>query len=147
MRTIELNVYTFEELTEAIQKIAIEANADINVSGDWWESVCEDAKNIGLDIKNFDLDRNGINGTLLFTGHRVARLIIDNHGKDCNTFFLACNFENGEYEYEGRFLLDLLDAYRIMLKNEYEYLTSEAAITETLRINEYEFTADGKRYF
>jgi hypothetical protein len=33
-----------------------------------------------------------------------------------------------------------------MLRHEYEYLTSEEAIKETLIINEYDFTIDGKIY-
>ena len=31
-----------------------------------------------------------------------------------------------------------------MLRNEYEYLTSEEAVIESIRANEYEFTEDGK---
>jgi hypothetical protein len=31
------------------------------------------------------------------------------------------------------------------LEAEYEYLTSDEAITETIRSNEYEFTEDGRR--
>ena len=44
---------------------------------------------------------------------------------------------------ESEFLEDLLGAYAWALQHEYEYLTSEEAIEETLRANEYEFYADG----
>lgn len=42
------------------------------------------------------------------------------------------------------FLRSLLEDYRIMLQKEYEYLTSEEAIIETIEANEYEFTEKGE---
>jgi hypothetical protein len=38
----------------------------------------------------------------------------------------------------------LLEDYLIILRNEYDYLTSEEAIKEAIYANEYEFTADGE---
>ena len=42
------------------------------------------------------------------------------------------------------FLRSLCEDYKIILQNEYEYLTSEEAIVETIQANEYEFTAEGE---
>ena len=42
------------------------------------------------------------------------------------------------------FLRSLCEDYRIILQKEYEYLTSEEAIIETIEVNEYEFTEEGE---
>jgi len=46
----------------------------------------------------------------------------------------------------NEFKRSILEDYRIMLQKQFEYLTSEEAIIETIEVNEYEFTADGKLY-
>ena len=56
-------------------------------------------------------------------------------------------FRFGEY-YECDALGDILDDFthwaRILLRDEYEYLTSDEAVKEMIEANEYEFTEDGK---
>ena len=47
---------------------------------------------------------------------------------------------------EDDFLKSLCEDYRILLQHQYEYLTSEEVIIETIEANEYEFTQDGKRF-
>ena len=57
--------------------------------------------------------------------------------------------EEGEdklIEIEGDFLNSLCGDYLIMLRNDYEYMTSKAAIIETIEANEYEFTVDGNDF-
>jgi hypothetical protein len=44
------------------------------------------------------------------------------------------------------FRLDLLSDYRSILDSEYDYLTGDVAISESLTANEYRFTADGSRF-
>lgn len=39
---------------------------------------------------------------------------------------------------------ELAEDVLVLLRNEYDYLTGEEAIAETLRANEYEFTEDGR---
>lgn len=46
-------------------------------------------------------------------------------------------------ELEEEFLKSILEDYSIMLQKEYEYLSSEEAIVETIKANEYEFDEDG----
>lgn len=41
---------------------------------------------------------------------------------------------------------EILECYLTILRKEYEYLTSEEAIIETIQANEYEFTEDGSQY-
>ena len=45
---------------------------------------------------------------------------------------------------DTEFLRSLCEDYRIILQNEYEYLTSEEAIVESIQSNEYEFTEEGE---
>jgi len=50
MRTIRTKVYQFSELSEQAKQKAIEWGYDLNVSYGWWESVYEDAEQIGLQF-------------------------------------------------------------------------------------------------
>lgn len=56
-------------------------------------------------------------------------------------------FRFGE-DYECEDLGDIIDDFahwaRILLRDEYEYLTSDKAIQEAIEANEYEFTEEGK---
>jgi hypothetical protein len=170
MRTIETNVYKFSELSEQAKEKAIERLSDINVDYSWWEFTYMDAENIGLKIDSFDLDRNRhAKGSFNLSAPEIAANVLRDHGKDCGTYKTAANFledyspifaqymdESNEETYESReledelqdleteFLSSLLEDYSILLQREYEYLTSEAAIIETIEANEYEFTENGE---
>lgn len=171
MRTVRTKVYQFSELNKPAQSKAIESNYDLNVSYDWWESVYEDAEQIGLKITGFDIDRASYcNGNFTLAANEVAQNILNNHGEQCETYKTAATFmeewqpvfanymdeshadyessesEDKLMEIEDEFLKSLLEDYRIMLSKEYDYLTSEEAIKETIEANEYEFKADGTRY-
>lgn len=167
MKTIEVNLYQFSELSErAKQKVISEFN---NVDHDWWDSTYADAATIGLRITSSDFDHY-VNGEFTLSACEVAQNILNNHGETCETYKTAKefmdawqpifndymdeeseNYESGELEdelqdLEDEFLKSLREDYRIILRNEYEYLTSEKAIIETIEANEYYFTEDGKLY-
>lgn len=169
MRTIRTKVYKFDELNEAGKEAAINKLQDINVDYEWWESIYEDANNIGLSLQSFDLDRNRhATGTFTLAANEVAQNIFNNHGEMCETYKTATSFmeewqpvfyaymdEGGEHyedseledqlqELEDDFLKSLLEDYSIMLQKESEYLMSSEAIIETIKANEYEFTQDGR---
>ena len=171
MRTVQTPVYKFEELSENAKKTAIEKLYDINVDHDWWDSVYDDANTIGCKIKGFDTDRGNHCDLKCDDAHETARLIVENHGETCDTRKLADEYlkdhdkiideaerdEDGELSDEHAVdkLLDELNAefqralgeeYLSILRKEYEYLTSEEAIIETIEANEYEFTEDGKMF-
>jgi hypothetical protein len=167
-RTVRTKVYKFNELNDAAKQVAIEELFDINLNDDWHESTYEDAENIGLKITEFDIDRrNYCKGEFSLSAHEVAANIIRDHGEKCETYKTAQDFldscnhmelsegeeygEGKEYEekmmeLEGAFLKSLCEDYRIMLRDNYEYFTSKEAIIETIEINEYEFTKDGKLF-
>lgn len=173
MRTETINIYKFSELSDKAKKVAINQCADYNVSHNWWDFQYEDAENIGLKITAFELDYNRhCEGEFINTAEDVAEAIIQNHGEDYGTRKTAQTFldkfkvldmeqsaaRRGETEddvetiegkiedLEKEFLDSLLEEYSLLLQNEYEYQTSEAAIVEMIEANEYEFTEDGKRY-
>lgn len=171
MKTIEVKLFSFDELSEDAKQTAINSHLDINVFCDWWQNTYQDAENIGLKITSFDLDRNRhAKGHFILSACEVAQNIINTHGENCETYKTAANFledfnplfaeyldESSEHyessEREGKlqdleadFLDSLLEDYSIILQNECDYLQSEEAIKETLIANEYEFLESGKRY-
>ena len=163
MKTIEIQLFKFSELSEDAQKKAIEKLSDINVDYDWWEVICEDAENIGLKITEFDLYRMSIDGNFNLSAAEVAQNILNEHGEMCETYKTAETFLNefnpvfAEYmeteegedkliDLESDFLNSLLEDYRIMLQKDFDYLTSEEAIIETIEANDYDFTANGELY-
>lgn len=174
MRTIETVVYKFDELSEEAKKKAIEGLADINVDEDWSWYIYEDAENIGLKITGFDLDRaNYCKAEFMEGAENCANLIIANHGETCDSYNTAKEFLNSRYEIvkkysdtiglkkfgeddsreffeesldtlEYAFRQSLSKDYLSSLKREYDYKTSEEAIVETIKANDYEFTDEGK---
>ena len=53
------------------------------------------------------------------------------------------DFDNECYDLEEEFRKDLCEDYRIILSKEYDYLTSERSVMETIKANEYSFTVEG----
>lgn len=174
-RTVRTKVYKFSELSNEAKEKAIQQFWDVNVSYEWWESIYEDAANIGLKITDFDIDRGNCNGEFTMDADDVAKAIVENHGEGCQTYKTAINFiqeckavidstpvvfdEGTEDEYEDysdrnyqieeleiAFRESLCEDYRIMLRDEYEYQTSEKQVIESIEANDYEFTRDGKQF-
>ena len=169
METKTYTVYKFDELSEKGKEKAIEKNRAINVDYEWWDSTYEDAERIGLKITEFDIGRGSyVKGAFTASACEVAQNIFNEHGEQCETYKTAKDFlhdwqpifneymdeksehyESAEHEdkiqeIEEEFLKSLCEDYRRMLRDEYEYQTSDEAIAETLRINEYDFTEDGE---
>lgn len=168
MKTIEINLYKFSELSEQAKEAAIEKLSDINIDGDWFECMEGDAENVGIKIKSFDIDRASCNIEFLQYPEAVAKNIMTEHGAGCGTYKLAENYianlakiegkytdeqKEDEYDYENEltelnddFIKDLGEEYLTMLRNEFEYLSSKEAIIETIEANDYDFTEDGRIY-
>jgi len=173
--TTKTDVYQFQELSEEAKQKALEQMYDINVHYNWWHFVYEDAEEIGLILSTFDLGRSrDIDGSFKWSAEECAELITKNHGKDCETYKTAASYliergelvtkysngvdtdkvsEGNEYDFDcecddldNDFLYSLLQDYFSLLNNEYDYLTSEEAIIESIEANEYEFTKDGKLF-
>lgn len=172
MKKHEIITYSFYELSEDAKEKAIQNLWDINVNYDWWEFIYKDAERIGLKITGFDIN-SYCEGHFILDSLDVCKEIFKKHGEDCETFKTAQQFTvdrdnlvakysdgknleivtEDEYEFdsdcdelEKEFLKSLLEDYRIILQKDYEYLTREKAIQETIESNDYEFTDDGKLY-
>jgi len=168
-------VYPFAELSDDAKEKVLESFAETTADYEWWDSEYEDAKNVLLKLTEFDLDRNRhCKGEFIENAKDTAQKIIEDHGDMCGTFQTAKGYledrrklvekysggintqivaEDNEYEFDNDceeldadFLRSILEDYSIMLQKQYEYLTSEEAIVETIEANEYEFTEDGKLY-
>jgi hypothetical protein len=90
--TVQITVYKFDELPKEAQEKAIEKLWDLNVDHDWWDSTCEDAKEIGLEITDFDTHRKTISGKLNEFLLDSCKAIRNNHGVGCDTFKTAKNY-------------------------------------------------------
>lgn len=158
--TIQKTYYKFEELSEEAQEKAIEKLWDLNVNCEWWDCIYDDAARIGLKITGFDLDRGGYcYGKLTTSAKDCTEKIIKDHGETCDTYILAQQFladlaalgdeENDDFDLAAKEDLEieferaLKEEYLSILRKEYEYLTSEEAIKETIAANEYEFDEEG----
>lgn len=172
MRTLRVKLYKFSELSKDAQQVAIDNNRFNFVDDEgWYESVYEDAREIGLKIKGFDIDRgNYCKGDFTLSANEVAQNIFNNHGEECETYKTAKSFmdewqpifnnymdETHEYyessesedemtELEDEFLKSLCEDYRVILTKEFEYQTSDDFISEMLDINNYEFKKDGTEF-
>ena len=175
MKTITTTLYKFDELPAEAQEKAVSKYSNINVEYDWWDSIYDDSWNINLKITEFGLDhRYDIKGSLIYDALDTATIIRANHREETDTFQLAnqyikdynkildkyCDtrntddiesdkfydFEEEIAPYEEQFEVDLLNCYWRMLRDEYNYLTSEEQIKETLIANEYDFTIEREIY-
>jgi hypothetical protein len=159
IKVTKTTVYPFDELSEDAKEKAVQGLYDINLFSDWWENTFEDAKNVGITITEFDIDRGSYClGSFDIDAVETAKKIHKEHGKDCETFKTAAEFlaeyhtylaednedcEDADY-IRQEFRLSILEDYRIMLQKGYEYLASEEQIIESIKANDYEFTKDGK---
>ena len=170
MKTIEIQVFEFDELSDKAKDVARDWFRSCGLDYEWWDSTCEDAERVGLKITAFDLDRDRhAEGRFVSDAVSCADKVIAEHGPDCETRKTAESFvkerdsiveaaerdENGEIadvyaldqkldDCEGEFLKAILEDYSVMLQQEAEYLTSDESVDESIRANEYEFLSNGK---
>ena len=146
--TQTVTTYDYDELSPEAQTKAIEWWLGSGLDYEWWDAVYEDAKNIGLEISEFDIGRtNHIRGSLTGDLADTLAAILKDHGRQTDTYRLVQDFywqrHNGNSYTVEEFEHALLEEYLVMLRNEYEYLTSEESVAENIRANGYEFLEDG----
>jgi hypothetical protein len=91
--TTEHTVYTFDELSDTAKARALESMYGINVDYNWWYFTYEDAKNIGMKITEFDIDRgNYLKARYTECPLDICRLILKDHGKETETYRLALSY-------------------------------------------------------
>lgn len=145
MRTIEKTVYTFNELSDAAKEKAREwylQGMDYDLC---WESMLEDAAQIGLKITALS-DQRANKGSFTQSARAVALAILANHGSMCATHKTARDYLIARHNHnvdDADFLQALLEDYRIMLSNEIEYQQSSECVDESIIANDYEFDEEG----
>jgi len=170
MRTETITIFKFSELSDEAKQKAISEHRETGICGDFcWDNIKEDAEQIGLKI--FSLDNHRPNsGEFQQDGQYCVKLIIENHGKDCETYKTAKKYleqyeaifkkaetsgKDGDEDYwfedeiseiDAEFLAEILEDYRILYNMDIEYHESDEAIIETIEANEYEFNEDGTIY-
>lgn len=98
--------YKFADLSKDAKQTAIEHFSDINVDYKWWKWTLEDAENVGITIKEFDLEyRGSIDGSLIWSGEDVCKAIIETHGKDCKTHKIAAEYSQKYAELSKSYLI------------------------------------------
>ena len=173
MRKIEVMLYEFRELNESAKEKAIEHFRDFNVDYEWWSSSYDGMAECGIVIHEFDTHRGTIKSEI-DDEYETAQTIISDWGETSNLHVLSKQFlldrdtlvkkygegnqTDGyvvkddffnEYDEDLNYLErdyhhDLNEEMWKMLREEYEYLTSDEAVIESIEINNYEFTEDGK---
>jgi hypothetical protein len=168
MRIKEIKLYHFSELSDSAKDKAVSHLSDINTDSDFWfDSITDEAKELGLHITEWDLYRRSIKGSFTKPEEEVAKDIKLNHGNSCETYKTATDYlkaleelrkhdnDNKDLQDElddepdtesidEEFLYSLLQDYLHMLQFDYDYATSREAIIETIEANEYEFTEEGE---
>lgn len=168
MRTKTIKMYSFDELSEKAKETARNWWREAAGCDEWWETVFEDARQVGLSITSFDTGRSHeIEGDFVSCPVTCAEEILKIHGDgrtcaEANAFLKLrhefmqkaqkdewgeiANYEQEEEleQIEKDFLHAILEEYLITLRNDYEHYFSEDHVDECIRINEYEFTEGGK---
>lgn len=166
-KTKTITLYSFDELNEEQKQKAIDNLRDINVDYPDWSNIDYDSELIGLKIIELQ-DHRPNKGEFITSAKDCANAILKEHGEQCETYKTAKSFldeylplekewtdnednDGFPFEYENQacelseeFLKSLLEDYRIMQNKDYEYLTSDESIIETIKANEYLFNANGK---
>ena len=93
MKTIEIQLFKFDELSDKAKEKALTEYYDWNVNFDWWDSVYYDAKNVGITINGFDIDRrNYCKIEFKYDETDICQKIIMEHGENCETHKIATKF-------------------------------------------------------
>lgn len=162
MKTIEINVYKFEELDEQTQRKVIENYRYINVEDTfWYDFIKEDFIRLGLEIRSFDLDRGSFAEIHIEDFEQTSKSIIKEFGdsvaiKQTAKNYLdkynkiQANFKEDEdiekeleildEEYQREYSADILS----YLRDDYDYQVSDDAVIDTIEANGYNFTWYGE---
>ncbi len=163
MKTIEIKVYKFKELDKQTREKVIDNYRFINVEDTfWYDWIKDDFNRLGLEIQEFDLNRNYVkiyienfedtsNYIIEEFGDSVAikqtaknylkelKEIVSNFKEDED---IDREFETLDEKYQHEFVADILS----YLRAEYEYQISDEALDEFFINNDYDFTTEGKIY-
>lgn len=161
MKTKTINVYKYSELNDKAKEKArawfLEGN-DIQFG---WDCMKDDAKNVGIELTEYDYRRT-MKGELTLDFTQVMANILKEHGEQCETWKTAKEYQekytavkqkpenddeiDAELEtLEEEFLNAILEDYRVLMDQDVDYRETEEYIAEMMEANEYEFDENGRR--
>jgi hypothetical protein len=172
MKTQTINTYSFSELNEKAKEFALNKYRELGISDYWYEDSFYQAKELGIRITGFDLDRGqSIEAEFIYEEIEVADKILDFYSSDSHIFKISENFrkerdeicdtwqkdENGEIEnvneldekldeLEYQYKKDIYWELWKFLRDEYEYLFKDEFLEEFFEGNDYQFTEDGIKF-
>lgn len=156
MRTIEVKVYRYSELSDDAKQKAKEWFLEGGIDQEFaWDGMKDDAKNVGIALTAWDYGRY-CEGKFIPPFSEVIDKILSEHGEQCETYktaneykskFLALNDDQDDErtELEDEFLHSILEDYRIMMDGEVDFHQTDEYISDVMEANEYEFLENGKR--
>ena len=136
-------VYKFEELSEDVQQKLIDNYRYTRVECDWWDYIDEEIKEQGGKLIEFGLDGYYIKLEIDYPID-FAKAIIENHGKECDTYIISENFINGELSGK-EYGQAISEHYLSILMQEYEHFTSDEFVREELIDIDGDYYEDGSR--
>ena len=145
MRTVEIKVFTFDELSEKAQAKVLEDFAYINVEHDWWDAIEDEIVRQGGKLESLSIGRDGECDIGCDDWGAFSASIVETHGEQTDTYKTAKLFLDNKIDEED-FVREIRRDYHRLLEREYEYLMSEEAIRESIEANELEFLEDGTPY-
>lgn len=175
MKTISVNLFEYNELSDKAKEKALEDNRDYNIYDMWYDSIYDDANTMSLVISAFDLYRRTISIDFDTFPEDSIGAILKNAGKTTELHKTATRYyasleelkrehiqrqafldeedegdeeerfeETETYEeWRDEFIKDLGEDYLSLLRQEYEYQTSDTAIIESFEANEVMFMENG----
>ena len=172
MRDMSVTVYSFDELSDDAKERALNAFRGVNVEFNWYEDTFDTIRTagkligLGIDRIYFDTDsyctfdaqyqyvrgavkavRASLQGVVrklqaLQKRHFYSLSCAVTKGRSMN--YYRCFRFGEDYECDlGDIIDDFAHWARILLRDEYEYLTSDEAVKEMIEANEYEFDEAG----
>ena len=159
MKTIEVTLYKFDELSDKAKEFAVQDNIHIltDFGSYWGEPLIWELKDVGISAGCFDLNRREIEVDFYedmndvcakavknFKGSEIAEMCA-NYLRSVEAQLAFDETDDDMLEdMEMVFIYDLKCEILNMFQMEYDCLTSEDVIADYLLTNEYDFDINGK---
>jgi hypothetical protein len=141
MKQVLLNLYEFDELPLCSKEKALNQNREININCFWYVPTFEDLFDTGINITEFDLDKDTISGNFIFSVDECVENIIRKY-PDSIAYDLAVLFKKNNPPVEV-FKYELLNEFKRFLREDYNNLTNDEAVADTVRSKKLLFESDG----
>jgi hypothetical protein len=162
MKTIEVTLYKFDELSDKAKEFAVQDNIHILTDfGSYWDEILIwQLKDVGISVERCDLNRREIevdfyedlndlcaNVVKNFKGSEIAEMFANYLTSVEAQLAFDETDEDMLEDMEMVFIYDLKCELLNMFQREYDYLTDADVIADYLLGNEFDFDINGKIHF